>query len=60
MKKWFNSKTIWFNLLSVVATSTGWFIGVLTGHPYLVVSLVLLNAIANMVLRFSTKTSITK
>ncbi len=58
MKKWFNSKIIWFNILTLVATSTGWAVGFLTTYPKTVVALMLASAVSNILLRFITKSKI--
>ncbi len=58
MKKWFNSKMIWFNILTLVATSTGWMVGLLTAYPKTVVALMLASAVSNILLRFFTKSKI--
>ncbi|MFA5345369.1 MAG: hypothetical protein WC315_03765 [Candidatus Omnitrophota bacterium] len=54
-KSIFASKTLWVNTISLVATGTGFFAGALTAHPDLVCWLVLIQAAANIVLRFMTK-----
>jgi hypothetical protein len=53
------SKTIWVNILSLVATGTGFATGTLTQYPTLVCVLVLVQAVANLVLRLMTKESVT-
>lgn len=50
------SKTIWVNGVTLIATGTEFFAGSLTSHPDLVAWLVLVQAIANIALRFMTKT----
>lgn len=58
MKKWFNSKMIWFNILTLVATGTGWAIGYLTAYPKTVAALMLASAVSNILLRFLTELKI--
>ncbi len=58
MKNWFASKTIWFNTLTAVATLSGWALGALTGHPWLVVIMFTINSIVNIALRFMTATGL--
>jgi len=52
------SKTLWVNGVTLVATGTGFFAGALSSHPDLVCWLVLVQAVANILLRFMTKTAI--
>jgi hypothetical protein len=60
MKRWTSSKTFWFNILTSVATCSGFLLGVFTLSPVLAMILITLNAIANIALRFVTTTSLTK
>jgi hypothetical protein len=59
IKSIFASKTLWVNGLTLVATGTGFFAGSLSSHPDLVCWLVLAQAVANILLRFMTKSAIT-
>jgi hypothetical protein len=58
-KGFLTSKTLWINTISLVATGTGFFAGALTSHPDLVCWLVLIQAAANIMLRFMTKEPVT-
>lgn len=60
MKNWFASKTIWFNVLTGVATVTSWAMGALASNPWLVVTLFTVNSLVNIALRFMTVTGIKK
>jgi hypothetical protein len=59
-KKWYQSKTVLFNIVSLVAGISGWGAGTLTTSPGLVCALVIIQAIGNLVLRKMTTTAITK
>jgi|WetSurMetagenome_2_1015567.scaffolds.fasta_scaffold09775_10 hypothetical protein len=54
-KSIFTSKTMWVNATTLVATATGFFAGSLSSHPDLVCWLVLIQAVANIILRWLTK-----
>ena len=54
-KSIFLSKTLWFNGLSLLATGAGFLSGNLSAHPEIVTALVLIQALANIVLRLVTK-----
>jgi hypothetical protein len=58
MKSIFASKTIWLNAVTMVATGAGFFAGSLSSHPDLVCWLVLIQSLANVVLRLMTNTAI--
>jgi hypothetical protein len=58
-KSFLTSKTLWVNATTLVATATGFFAGSLSSHPDLVCWLVLVQAVANIVLRWLTKEPIT-
>jgi hypothetical protein len=58
-KSFLASKTLWVNAITFVATGTGFFAGALTSHQDLVCWLVLIQAAANIVLRFLTKETVT-
>ena len=58
MKSWFASKTIWFNILTAVATVTSWAMGALASNPWLVVTLFTVNSLVNIALRFMTATGL--
>ncbi len=53
-KSIFLSKTLWFNGLSMLATGAGFLSGSLAAHPEIVTVLVIVQALANIVLRFVT------
>lgn len=53
-KSIFLSRTMWFNGLSIVATGAGFFSGSLSAYPEVVTALVIIQAIANIALRFIT------
>ena len=57
-KRWLASKTMWFNVLSLVVGGAGWGAGALTAHPDLVAALVIIQAVGNLILRRMTKTAI--
>jgi hypothetical protein len=57
-KKWLASKTIWFNVLSLVVAGASWGAGALTAQPDLVCALVIIQAVGNLLLRRMTKTAI--
>lgn len=59
MKTFLASKTIWVNGLTLLATGTGFFAGSLSSYPTAVCWLVVLQSIANLILRFMTKTPVT-
>jgi hypothetical protein len=59
-KRFFLSKTIWFNVISIVAGVSGWGAGTLTTSPGLVCTLVIIQAVGNLLLRKMTTTAITK
>lgn len=58
-KSFLTSKTLWLNTISLIATGTGFASGALTSYPDLVCWLVLIQAAANIVLRFMTKEPVT-
>lgn len=58
MKSIFASKTIWLNAVTMVATGAGFFAGSLSSHPDLVCWLVLIQSLANVVLRLITNTAV--
>lgn len=57
-KGWLASKTMWFNVLSLVVAGSSWGAGALTAHPDLVCALVIIQAVGNLLLRRMTKTVI--
>lgn len=59
-KGWLQSKTMWFNVLSLVAGGSGYVAGAMSAHPTLVCILVIVQAVGNLVLRKFTNTSIAK
>jgi len=58
MKPFWQSKTIWVNGLALVGAGSGWLAGTLTSYPEVVASLVIAQALVNIVLRFVTKTQV--
>lgn len=58
MKPWYASKTMWFNILTILGTGTGWALNYLTPFPWVVVGLVIAQAGINIALRFVTKKAI--
>jgi hypothetical protein len=58
MKKWYQSKTVWFNMISLVAGVSGWGAGTMTSYPEIVCVLVIIQALGNLVLRRMTSTSV--
>jgi hypothetical protein len=58
-KSFLASKTLWVNTAALVATGTGFFAGSLSSYPTTVAILVLIQSIANLALRFMTKTPVT-
>jgi hypothetical protein len=58
MKKWFASKTLWINAITLLATSAGWLAGMLSAYPEVVAGLVLVQALVNIVLRLITTEAI--
>lgn len=54
-KNFLASKTLWMNAIALVAASTGTCAGAFTDHPNLVAWLVVIQSVANLVLRFLTK-----
>lgn len=58
-KSFLASKTIWANVAMLVATGTGFFAGSLSSYPTTVAVLVLIQSIANLALRFMTKSPVT-
>jgi hypothetical protein len=59
MKTVFESKTLWVNSLALVATGTGFFAGTLSSYPTTVCWLIMLQAVANLLLRLTTATPVT-
>jgi hypothetical protein len=59
-KKWYTSKSIWFNVISLVAGVSGWGAGTMTSYPEIVCALVIIQAVGNLVLRRMTTTAVTK
>ena len=57
-KKWYASKTVWFNVLSLVAGVSGWGAGAMTEYPGVVCVLVIIQALGNLALRKMTTTPI--
>jgi hypothetical protein len=57
-KKWLASKTMWFNVLSLVVAGASWGAGALASHPDLVAALVIIQAVGNLILRRMTHTAI--
>lgn len=57
-KKWWKSKTLIFNGLTIVGVGISWLLSYLTPYPLLVVSLVIVQAVINLILRFTTKKAI--
>lgn len=58
MKSIFASKTIWLNAVTMIATGAGFFAGSLSSHPDMVCWLVMIQSIANVILRLTTNTAI--
>lgn len=58
-KSVFASKTMWVNGLALVATGTGIFAGTLSSYPTAVAWLVVIQSLANLLLRLTTKTPVT-
>lgn len=58
-KSFWTSKTLWVNGITLLATGTGFFAGALSAHPDLVCWLVLVQAVANLILRWVTKVPVT-
>jgi len=58
-KKWYASKSVWFNVISLVAGISGWGAGTLTTSPGVVCILVIIQAVGNLLLRKMTTTAIT-
>ncbi len=54
-KSYLTSKTLWVNAIALVATGTGFASGTLTSYPTLVCVLVVVQSIANLILRLLTK-----
>jgi len=59
-KSWINSKTAWYNVLSIVVAGASWGAGSLSAHPDLVCILVIVQALGNLILRKFTNTAIGK
>jgi hypothetical protein len=57
-KSMFASRTVWFNLLTLVVGGASYGAGALSAYPELVCALVIIQAIGNLVLRRITKTAI--
>jgi len=57
-KQWWTSRTMWFNVLSLVAGGAGYSAGALSAYPTLVCVFVIVQAIGNLVLRRITTTAI--
>lgn len=55
VKSFLLSKTLWVNVLSLIGTSAGFASGELAARPELVAALVILQAVANIILRLVTK-----
>ncbi len=60
MKKWFYSKTVWFNVVSTIVTATAWALGELPDGSNAVVIIVFINTVGNMILRLLTNTKLVK
>ncbi len=58
MKKWFNSKTIWFGVLNIVAISSAWMVDWFIAYPTATFVLLLVSFLSNILLRFFTKSKI--
>lgn len=58
IKPWWKSKTLIFNGLTIVGVGISWLLSYLTPYPLLVVSLVIVQAVINLILRFTTKTKL--
>jgi len=58
-KSFLASKTLWLNAIALIATGTGFASGTLTSYPTLVCVLVVVQSIANLVLRLMTKEPVT-
>lgn len=50
-KGWLQSKTMWFNIFSIVAGGAGYLSDALSSHPTFVCVLVILQAVGNLILR---------
>jgi uncharacterized membrane protein YtjA (UPF0391 family) len=57
-KKWYQSRTVIFNIISLVAGVSGWGAGTMTSYPEIVCALVIIQAVGNLVLRRMTSASI--
>jgi hypothetical protein len=57
-KTLWQSKTVWFNVLSLVIGGAGYGAGALSAYPEVVCALVIIQAIGNLILRRVTKTAI--
>ncbi|GMU26103.1 MAG: hypothetical protein AMXMBFR16_10080 [Candidatus Uhrbacteria bacterium] len=55
VKSFLLSKTLWVNVLSLVGTGAGFASGELAARPELVAALVIVQAVANIILRLVTK-----
>jgi len=52
------SKTLWFNALTGLVWLSGALLDLLTAHPYLIVTLVIIQTVGNGILRIATKTGL--
>jgi hypothetical protein len=59
-KGWLASKTMWFNVLTLVVSGATWGAGALTAHPDFVCVLVIVQAVGNLILRRFTSVPIGK
>jgi len=54
MKKWWTSKTVWFNVISTIVTASAWAMGELPDGSTAVAVVIFVNTIGNMILRLLT------
>lgn len=50
MKKWFESKTLWFNIITLVLGVTGAVVGIIRSEEWIII-LAVVNALGNGILR---------
>jgi len=62
MKKWYKSKTLWFNVAVAIGTAVEASLTLVQGYfdPRMFLALIGITAGVNVVLRFMTTTSVTK